>query len=326
MIRFFKTLQPATLILIPILILIFWLRIIFHSNPVTDSNSLPLWNGISDFLLTLPSWVNFILLLALISWSAIYLNLILNRYEVLYKNTFVPAIIFTLLISSTPAIMQLHPVHVINLLLLYVINRSFALYKNEFPVSGLFDSGFLAGIASIIYFPAIIFLPLLLTMLGLLRPFRLKEWLIILIAFFLPCFFACTYMFWNHTMFDFLKSYISHFRNLNLQISIEYKPCLAVLGIFIATLLFLSLLKLRINYRKNVIRTRSYQLIFFIYLAYSLVWLLLAGTVTVIHFAFLLLPISVFCAYYFMSAKRKPWLYEYILWGLVLVILWNHIS
>ena len=326
MIRFLKSLQPATLIIVPIIIFIFWIRILFHTSPVSDLKILPVWAAISYFLTGLPSWINFILLFGLINTEAIYLNLMINRHEVHYKNTFLPAFVFALFISSTPALMQFHPVHLINLILLVIIDRAFTLFKNEFPVSALFDCGFLAGTAALIYFPALILLPFLLTILFVLRPFSLKEWLITLIGIFLPCFFISTYMFWNHALLPFWKSYFSFFDDIHPQILIQKNLKILILAISIGILLILSLLKLRMNYRKNIIRTRSYQQVFFILLIFGAAWLMLAGRIEIIHFTFLIIPVSVFCSYYFVSAKKGKWLYEYVLWGLIAVIIWNHLT
>ena len=326
MIRFFKSLQPATLILIPFILLIFWIRIIFHASPIVDYKTLPVWAAISHILNRLPSWSNFIFLLGLISFEAIYFNLMLNRHEVHYKNTFLPAFIFALFVSSTPALIQFHPVHLINFFLILIIDRAFTLFKNEFPVSALFDCGFITGIASLIYFPAFVIIPVLFAMLIVLRPFKFKEWLITCIGIFLPYFFISIYMFWNHELIPFWKSYFNYFHGIHPQIMVKYNLKILILAITIGAFLILSLLKLRANYRKNIIRTRSYQQVIFILLIVGIAWLLLSEKIEIIHFAFLLIPVSVFCSYYFVSAKKGRLLYEYALWGLVAVIIWNHFT
>jgi hypothetical protein len=158
-----------------------------------------------------------------------------------------------------------------------------------------------------------------------LRPIRLKEWLIVIISFFLPFFFLSTYEFWNYSLVEFWQSYFNYFKNLQLQLSIDSNPRIIVLFIFTGILLFLSLLKLRINYLKNVIRTRSYQQIFFILLVFCIGLVLFSNNLRIIHFSFLMIPMSVFCSYYFLSAKKRLWLYEYAMWVLIGIIIWNHL-
>jgi hypothetical protein len=326
MIRFFKTLQPATLSLIPVIIFAFWIRVIFKANPIEDENTLPLWDIVHSFLQVFPSWINFIVLFALITYEAIYLNLMLNKHEVLYKNTFLPSLIFAILISSTPLLMQFHPVHLVNLLLLIILNRLFSLFKSSSPVSALFDSAFLSGIIALIYFPGFIIFPFLLITLIILRPFNIKEWLIMLIGICLPFFFISVFYFWKQSLGGFWKMYIEMFRKIRPELIIESGVELTILVIYILLILIYALIKLRLNFRKNIIRTRNNQQIIMVLMIMGIGWLMLAEKIKVIHFAFLLIPISIFSSYLFISAKKRVLIFEYVLWGLIAIILWNHLA
>ena len=326
MIHFFRSTQLANLVSVPVIILLFWFPVFFHTVSIKDSNTLPLWDVICSLLITLPSWVNFILLLALVSGQAIYLNLMLNKHVVLYRSSFIPALIFGLFVSIAPSMMQLHPVFLVNLLIIYLLDRIFSVFKDEILISRLVDCGLFAGIASLIYFPAIVVLPFFIMTTSLLRPFKIKEWLIIIIAFCVPCFLVSTYFFWTHTLLEFWKSYFNHFNEIRLIPLINKTTPGIVLAIFIFLLLVISLLKLAINFRKNVIRTRNFQRIFIFYLIFGIVWLLFAGGFNVVHLAFLAVPASVFCAYLFLVAKKKIWLYEIALWSLIGLIIWNQVG
>lgn len=324
MIRFFKSPQPAIMIIIPVIILLFWIRSA-GDLVLSVTDGLPLWDGIISFLAYLPSWLTFIVLYVFICAESIYLNLMLNRHEVIYKNTFIPALIFALFVSSTPILMQFHPIHIVNLLLIRVLDRLFTLFKNEAPVSALFDIGFLSGIMASLFLPAILMLPLIMASLAIMRSFKLKEWLIAIIGFTLPFFFISVYTFWNHSLLIFWNDYFSHFKNINTTIDITLSTSLLITSIFIGLLFLLSLLKLRSNYRKNVIRMRIYQQIFFIFLLLSASSLFLLRKIQFIDFAFLLIPVSVFCGYYFVSAKKREYLYEYSLWVLIGLMIWNQV-
>lgn len=326
MIRFFRSPQTATLFLIPLILLAFWLREVFHTQIITGDHSLPLWNALASFFNILPSWIRFIILFILISGQAVYLNLMLNKHEVHYKNTFLPALIFALLISSLPSMMVLHPVHLVNLILIRIFDRSFTLFKNEQAISALFDSAFLAGLASLIYLPAIVLLPVLFINLSLLRQFRFKEWLICFIAFLIPYFLVSTMLFWNHMFVKAWSDYASYFTIISIEFESAKSLPVLLLGVYSGILLLFSLIKLRINYRKNIIRSRSFQQIFFIYLLIAASGLLLLNKLYVVDFAFLLIPVSVFCSYYFVSAKKRLWLYECALWALIALMVWNHTS
>lgn len=324
MIRFFKLPQPATLILIPLIILVFWGRMFFSIHPVADQNSLPLWGIAFSFFNVMPSWINFIILFIVISAEAIYLTILLNKHEVLYKNSFLPALIFALFISALPEFMQLHPIHIVNLLVLRIFDRALTLYKNELNQKALFDASFLSGVTALIYFPCIVMLPFLMIIYAILLPFRLKEWLIMIIGFVLPAFFLSTYLFWNYSLGTFWSMYMELFKNIHPEIIFKSGTSLLALSSCIGLLLLFSLIKLRANYRKNVIRTRIYQQVFFIFLLMSGIFIILSEKISIIHFSFLIIPLSVFCAYFFLSTRRRIWIYETTLWGIIAMIIWNN--
>jgi hypothetical protein len=322
MLRFFKSPQPAIMIIIPVIILAFWVR---SANHIVETvySGVPLWDTIASVLARTPNWLAFIILYLIVCAEAIYLNLMLNRHEVIYKNTFVPALIFTLFISLTPVFMQFHPIHIVNLLLIRVFDRLFTLFKSEQPVSALFDSGFLSGLAALLFFPSAMMLILLMTALVALRPFRLKEWLIMIIGFMLPFFFSSVYFFWIHALPAFWADYLGHFRNIHSSLSIVLNTPLKITFVFIGLLLLFSFIKLRANYRKNIIRMRTYQQIFFIFLVIAGGSLLMLKNIHLIDFLHMLIPITVFCSYYFVSSKKRIYLYEYALWAMVALIIWN---
>src|SRR5688500_17263943 len=99
MIRFFKSSQPATLVIIPFVVMVLWMQTAFRIMPVTDENSMPLWQPLSAFFSVFPSWLNYLFMVTMISLQAIYFNVLLNKHEVLYRNSFLPALMFALFIS-----------------------------------------------------------------------------------------------------------------------------------------------------------------------------------------------------------------------------------
>lgn len=323
MIRFFKSPQPAALIVIPFIIIVLWVYNGWRSVPVTDGSSLAVWEMIASLFSALPSWLNFIFMAALISAQAIYFNLMVNRHEVLYKNSYLPSFVFALLISADPGLMQFHPVHVINLFVLIIFDRMFTVFKNEKANSALFDSAFLTGLSALIYFPALLLFIVLILSLSILRPFNLKEWLIALIGFLLPFFFISVYMFWNTSLIPFWSDYMAHFPDAAPAMDIAKTPSRMWLAIFIGSLLLISILKLRGNFSKNTIRTRSYQQIIFIYLFLGIISIGITRHIMPIHFAIIALPAALFIAYFYLSAKRRLRLYEISLWILIGLVVWN---
>lgn len=324
MIRFFKSPQPIALFFIPAIILIFWIQSASSMSPPINSSGMILWNIIAAAFSHFPNWINFIFVVALVSFSAIYLNIICNKHEALYKNSYLPALVFALFISAHPAFIAFHPIHFVNLILLRVLDKSFSLIKNDNITSAIFDSSFLAGLAALIYFPAVIIIPIMIISLTIIRQFNIREWLILIIGFLLPFFFMSVWMLWGNNLMFFLKNYSERFKEIQPHLSVVATPKLLLLTSIFSLWLVMGLFKLRINYLKNVIRTRIVQQILFLFLLFISISFLLQREIAIIHFSFLVIPVSVFCAYYLLANKKRSGLVEITLWILIATIAANH--
>ena len=325
MIRFFKSPQPASLIVIPAIVLILWAQAFMNCFPVMEVSAQPVWKLFLFVFKSLPSGVNWLIMVALVSYSAIYINQISNKHEVLYENSYLPAFVYALFISSVPEFLTVHPIHIVNLIILRVFDKSFSLIKNDSPVPSIFDSSFLAALAALIFFPAFIVIPVMIIALSLLRPFNFREWLIMFIGFSLPYFFVSVWMYWNHDLLYFWKDYLGRFVHLKPVSSIVFTPQLITLSGLFGIWMFLGLVKLRMNYLKNVIRARIIQQVLFLFSIFSVGSIFLRQNISVVNFSLLAIPFSIFAAYYLLSAKKRIQFYEIFIWMVIAVIVWNHI-
>lgn len=75
--------------------------------------------------------------------------------------------------------------------------------------------------------------------------------------------FVTVWMFWNHNFLFFWKDYIERFVHLKPEINIVFTPPLMTLSILFGVWLLFALIKLRMNYLKNVIRARIIQQVVF---------------------------------------------------------------
>lgn len=325
MIRFFKSPQPASLIVIPAIILILWGQAFMNCFPVMEVSAQPVWKLFLVIFKSLPSGVNWVIMVSLVSFSAIYINQISNRHEVLYKNSYLPAFVYALFISSVPEFLTVHPIHLVNLILLRVFDKSFSLIKNDSPVPSIFDSSFLSALAALIFFPAFIIIPVMIIALSLLRQFNFREWLIMFIGFSLPYFFVSVWMYWNHDLLYFWKDYTERFVHLKPEITIVFTPQLMALTVLFGIWLVLGLGKLRMNYLKNVIRARIIQQVLFLFLVFGIGSIFLGQKISVVNFSLLAIPFSIFAGYYLLSAKKRIQFYEIFLWMVIAAIVWNHL-
>lgn len=326
MIRFYKSPQPVTLFSIPLIILILWAQAFPSMVPVVSPSSMLLWKMIAGWFSGWPNWLNFLLMVSLVSFTAVYLNLVCNKHEVLYKASYLPAFVFALFISCRPEFLVFHPIHLVNLILIRVFDKSFSLFKTDSSISSIFDSCFLASLAALIYFPAIVILPVMIISISILRSMNFREWIIMLIGFILPFFFVSVWLFMKKSAQEFWADYIDHYKAIHPQFDLVIGKPLLILAVLLGFWLLMSVFRLRANYYKNIIRTRSVQQVVFLLLLVSSGSIFLQQKIALIYFAFLAIPISILCAYYLLSEKKRIKFLEIFVWLVIATIFINHFS
>lgn len=171
----------------------------FMEAPVVDTNS-----GTNDGLISLildrhiqsfPSSARFLLYHVLILVQAIRLNLAMNELRMYPSNTFVPAMTYVLLTAVIPQWCSISPALISNSLVIWIFIKLSRLYNHPSPKTLLFNTGLIAGLSVICYHPMAILIGVVLFALAVVRPFRLAEWLILLMGVVLPYYFVLSGLF-----------------------------------------------------------------------------------------------------------------------------------
>jgi hypothetical protein len=303
-IRLFRTSQPvaAFLLLIPI-IAASWSSFYYHFITV-PANGMPFYDGMLFLIGTLPTWVRVSISMALIYLQAIHLQYILNKHEVLYKESWMPALMYILLATFLPEFQWFHPMLFINSILLFALDRIFFLYKNDKPLALDFDVGFIIGIATLFYMPLLIYIFFFGAALILLRPFSWRDWATGIIGVFLPLFFAfCYYFLTDRFTLLFEKLYLSGIsRPQHISDLLPREYILALIAPGLITIA--GLMKQFTNFYKNVTKTRLNQLVILLFAVTGLLAAVFAETPQVYRFLLLAIPASVWAGYYLLSLKK----------------------
>ena len=210
--RFFKTNQPAAAFVIPLIVLVLWLPGLFHPAINASRDGMPVYQWIYSLVNPFAALVIKLLCIAIVSFEAIYIHFIVVKHEVLYKDSYLPSLMFAVVASCLPEFQQFSPVLLVNLVMLFVMNKSFSLFKEPSPIALIFDCAFLLAILSLIYLPADLFFILFLIALLVFRPFHWREWIVAFIGFVLPYLFISVYLFWMDGLKQFyLSLFANHF-------------------------------------------------------------------------------------------------------------------
>lgn len=167
--------------------------------PVIDTNS-----GSNDgllslildrYFLSLPATVRFLLYHALVLVQAIRLNMAMNELRMYSSATFVPAMTYIVLTAMVPQWCAVSSALVTNSLVIWIFMKLSRLYNHPSPKTLLFNTGLIAGLSVICYHPMAILIGVVLFALAVVRPFRLAEWLVLLIGVVLPYYFVLSVLY-----------------------------------------------------------------------------------------------------------------------------------
>jgi len=319
-IRLFKSSQTPPLFLVPVITLLLVLFNIYTQGVVIikDMNHGVLYALLLDSKIDGIKWAVPALIFVLITIQAYLFNTLINRFEVLYKNSNIPVIIFIILYGLIPDFLSLSPFILVNTLMPLALWKIFALYKSERPVTRAFDTGFVFSLMILCYLPMALLVVFMYLCIAILRPFNWREWVASALGLATPAILLFTILLVTNKMHLRITEVNTDtwLPVIKLQ-SLSWHYILPAL--VIAVILFLSFLKLYANYSKNVIRMRKFQLCFMLLLVFLLLIILIPVQQSAARFSLLIPPICLFLSYYFI-AIRKIWWFEILSTVFILLI------
>jgi hypothetical protein len=150
---------------------------------------------LSNYIYSLPVPVQVILFHALIVTQALRLNMVMQDLRMFAAVNYVPAMTYVLLSGLLMQSDVITETLVSNSLTLWMFIKLSRLYNNPEPKTLLFNIGIIAGISILLFHPTAILIVVVLFALAVVRPFRIAEWLVLLMGILLPYYFVFTVLF-----------------------------------------------------------------------------------------------------------------------------------
>jgi len=321
MITFFKNNKILAPLLVPFIGLFFWWQG-FQDPPVIPvKNAMPLFellSYISGFSLLSKSIVAFVMLVV----CAYYFNYLVDAFGLLKKKSFVPALIFLMLMSSGKSMLSLQPAIPAILCLLIALHKLMLTYRKEIDLSNFFDASFFISLASLFYFPSFMFFPLVWVALIVIRPFVWREWIVAFFGFFLPYIFVFVWYFYFGKVNVLLQDKIFFPEDFEFVLPYKWPNSFMVYTSILATYLALSVTYFFIKIPVNTIFTRNLSVIFVWLLILSCLVYLMAPYSTINYLSFISVPISFYLSNLFLETK-KTWVNELLFFVLIVGLVIN---
>ena len=250
---------------------------------------------------------NLLIAAVMIFVQAVWLNQLVNKYNLLGRPTFLPALMYVTVSALLVPFLILSPPLICNFLILWMIDKILSFYKNENAKTTAFDLGMIVGIGTLIYFPYIyMFLAVWIGMV-IFRAFNWREWVGVLIGFVTIFFFLAVYYYWNNRLEQFYHIWTPLGRSFPNQIQFNYYNYLILIPVI--AIFILGFLRVRKNYFKSYIQVRkSFQMLTIVFFIAALSFYV-KENFRVSHFLLCAVPSAIVFAYYFLYATKR-WFYE----------------
>jgi len=302
-VRFLRPNNAAAFFILPLVACAIWGFAFFIPHSLQVRHTMPFYELLIRPIAEM-HWLSTLIAIILILIEGFLLNYIVNENEVLTKKTNLPALFYIVFCSNNSAMLELHSVLLANLFLLFALSKMLNSYRKDIAFSQIFDAGLLISIATLFYFPCIVFFPLIGVALLLFRPFLWREWLISFIGVLVPYIFVITYFFWNGTL-DYLF-YDKMFYPIVSKTTVEDFPgsfyFLLSVGGLIILLSFGSLFK---GLEGGSQKTKKSLILMIWFLVFSGLSVFLAPAFTTKYFTLLTIPLAVICSNYYLRMKKE---------------------
>ncbi len=289
----------------------------FAENISTNAASLYYYlYAVLTFLAEETALISMLLAGALILIQAFLLNTILIRSAALNDNTYLPAIIYTFLISASPEFLFLSPELLAITFVLLGLNFLFTHLKYRGSEENIISTGFMFGLAALFAKPAFLFLLFCFLVYLLYSSTLTRRYFLMTFGFFLPFIFVWIYFLWNDQGTSFWSVYFSDLIHYSSRQLIPRTDLL----IWVGLPGLLALITAAQNFTGIGMTNNQIQI------QRSMLWLAIFGVILYMVSAngsfnelIWLLPVITYFITMFLNSVQKPWMgelfFQLLLWG-----------
>jgi len=269
-------------------------------------------------------WLDTFLAVVLIAFQSVYLNWIVNEHKIVANNSHLTSLLLLFFNVCCYQFLNLNQLIIANTFIVIALQQFLKLYNVINSFSLIFNATLLVSVASLIYFPCIIYMVLLWGALIYLRTPVWRDFMISLISFILPYVYYLTYQF----VFD-----NKNIEELGIFIKQEYVYGTNDIFSIVSTFFFIALIIVLLLSVMSLLQTISKSVVKIRKMLMVIVFMLLVGLSTLFFnsfdylatFVLMSIPLAVITAVFFQNLK-KTWLAELIFMCLIVGVIINYFS
>ena len=263
-----------------------------------------------------------ILFQAIILSQAIRLNIFMSNLKMFQKVSYLPAFIYIMLTATFPYWDVISSGLIANSLVLWILVKLLRLYDQNQPQSLEFNIGLIVGGSILLYEPIAILIPVVLFALTIIRPFKLTEWLILLMGVSLPFYFIFTFVYLTGNLSDF-RHFLPMLDWKNPFVQPDINVILALVIIVIQ--LIVGLYHWQNQQSRFIIQVRKYWGVLLLVLFLTLFQPIIFSAQALYASAIVLTPLACFISLAY-SVPKTLFIPNLLFWSAMAVIVYNHLG
>lgn len=239
----------------------------------------------------------------LVYLQAVYINRIVVKHRIASEITLFPGLVYVLLCSILPEYTYLSPVLIANTFVLMAVSDIFKIYKKPFVVEYIFNSGVFLAIATMIYFPYLLFWIAGFISLAIIRSFKLREMLQYASGLILPLFLYGTWSYYNRSLSENWSTLVSGKLGIVDNIIPSDTEGFITLGV-VMLLVVIAVFSYNSYMMKKSIQVQKKVDILFWLAIFSLLSLIFSNELLRDHLLILSVPLSIFLSMNLIKVKN----------------------
>ncbi len=268
------------------------------------NNSTPVYHFIAVFFNSY-KFISVLLSFIFMLIQAFMFNKVIADKNLVDRNSWLPALMYIVLMSSSFNLFGLQPVWFANFFLIIALDKMFEVFMDESANIEIFNIGFFISLASLFYFPGITLLLLLISALVIYYLLKVKEIIASVLGVITPWFFVFVFYFWfdmNDDALQYLNAFtinVGLFKTNIYPFEWAYIWVIGVITIISVVRMYLGLL------RDKPIRIRKRLQVLLAYLIIAIISYFFVSAHLPVHHAIVLLPIAAIVSVFFQENKRN---------------------
>jgi len=253
--------------------------------------------------------------------QALRLNILVSRFKMFQHVSYLPAFTFVVLTALFPFWDAISSGLIANAFIIWILVKLNRLYDQTQPKTLEFNIGLIVGCSILLYEPIAILIPVVIFALAIIRPFRLTEWLVLIMGIILPFYFIFTYVF----LTDSAEAFTAFLPKLDWENPLAALDAKSIIALsFMGLQLLIGLYFWQDQQNRFIIQVRKYWGVMLLTLVVTFFQPIIFSSQALYASAIVIAPLASFISFCYAGPKQLM-IPNVLFWISAGLIVYNHL-